>query len=195
MKNTKQEYNIIVDISKKLESQYQKDSVEWEKSYFAWLRDYPSGRKGAIGKKLVTSWLKEHSFNVQKGLGKGSGVDRIVEGKCVAIKTSTPWQNNGGYTFQQLRDQKYDLVICLGLSPFDAHCWVIPKDDVLRLWKKEGKIKTQHGGKKGADTAWINFQANSPPKWLAPFGGSLSEGLAKLSKITGFEIKQDEPVE
>ena len=97
---------------------------------------------------------------------------------------------NGGYKFQQLRDQNYDLAICLGVSPFTAHCWVIPKPDILRLWKHEHKISSQHGGAAGADTAWIDVRIDSPSDWLAEYGGSLSDGIFALSKITGFKVKK-----
>jgi hypothetical protein len=91
--------------------------------------------------------------------------------------------------FQQLRDQRYDLAICLGVSPFHAHCWAIPKEDVMRLWRVEHKISSQHGGEGGADTAWIDVRPERPAAWLVQYGGSLSEAIAVLSRITGFHPK------
>lgn len=142
---------------------------------------------GAIGEKLVAGWLAARDFNVTRS--GDSDADRVIEGKRVEVKFSTRWEN-GGYKFQQLRDQNYDLVICLGVSPFDAHCWVIPKADVLRLWRVEHRIASQHGGQNGTDTAWIDVRPENPPEWLAPYGGSLSEGIAVLGRITGFRVRR-----
>lgn len=51
---------------------------------------------------------------------------RIIAGRRVEIKFSTLWES-GLYTFQKIRDQNYEFVVCLRISPFDAHCWVISK--------------------------------------------------------------------
>ena len=59
-----------------------------------------------------------------------SECDRVIEGLRVEIKGSTRWKTRG-FKFQQLRDQRYDVAICLGISPFDAHCWTIPKEVIV----------------------------------------------------------------
>ena len=59
----------------------------------------------------------------------------------------------------------------------------------MRVWKVEHKISSQHGGEGGADTAWIDVRPECPAGWLTQYGGSLSEGIAVLSKITGFDVK------
>ena len=58
-------------------------------------------------------------FDVAKS--PDSQADRIIAGARAEIKTSTLWKN-GVYMFQQLRDQNYAFVICLGISPLNAHC-------------------------------------------------------------------------
>lgn len=158
----------------------------WSGTPFEWLRALPPSRRHKWGIKVTLGWLAARGFNVVRA--EDSDADRIVEGKRVEIKFSTLWAN-GGYKFQQLRDQRYDLAICLGVSPFDAHCWIIPKEDVLRLWKVEHKISSQHGGQAGSDTAWINVRVDNPPDWLRQYGGSLSEAISALSRITGFKVK------
>ena len=53
------------------------------------------------------------------------------------------WQT-GTYKFQQIRNQNYRFVVCLGISPHDAHCWIIPKNVLMELWAK-GEIKISTG--------------------------------------------------
>lgn len=79
------------------------------------------------------------------------------------------------------------MVLCLGVSPFYAHCWVIPKSDVIRLWKVEHVIPSQHGGAGGADTAWIDVNPDAPVEWLTHYGGPMSSAIALLAKVTGCE--------
>lgn len=177
----------LAGISQALQGEYQSENQEWMGSPFAWIKTRPSRQVGAIGEKLVAGWLAARGFNVTRA--GDSDADRVVEGKRVEIKFSTLWAN-GGYKFQQLRDQNYDVAVCLGVSPFDAHCWVIPKDDVIRLWKVDHKIASQHGGQDGADTAWIDVRPDQIPDWLRQYGGSLSAAMSALSKITGFEVKK-----
>lgn len=181
------EVRILASISQALQVEYTSEDREWEGSPFAWIKSRPSRQVGAIGEKLVAGWLAARDFNVSRS--PDSDADRVIEGKRVEIKFSTLWAN-GGYKFQQLRDQNYELAICLGVSPFSAHCWVLPKGDILRLWKDEHKISSQHGGAGGSDTAWIDVRIDSPPDWLAEYGGSLSDGIFALSKITGFKVKK-----
>lgn len=180
------EVRILVAISQAIQAEYQGEDKEWAGSPFAWIKTHPSRQRGAIGEKLVAGWLAARSFNVTRS--GDSDADRVIEGKRVEIKFSTLWAS-GAYRFQQLRDQDYDLAICLGVSPFDAHCWVIPKDDIMRLWKTEHRISSQHGGKEGADTAWIEVRVGKPPVWLGQYGGSLCDAISYLSRITGFKPK------
>ena len=147
------EVRILAAISQVIQAEYKSEDRDWSGSPFAWIRSRPSRQVGAIGEKLVAGWLAARGFNVSRA--EDAQADRIIEGKRVEIKFSTLWAN-GGYTFQQLRDQRYELAICLGVSPFDAHCWVIPKQDVMRLWRVDHKIASQHGGAGGQDTAWIH---------------------------------------
>lgn len=127
---------ILVALSQTLQKQYESGNSDWYNSPFAWIKTRPSRQVGAIGENLIAGWLATRGFNVMRS--GDTEADRIVEGKRVEIKFSTLWAN-GGYKFQQLRDQNYDLVICLGVSPFNAHSWVIPKQEVL-TW-----IIHQHG--------------------------------------------------
>jgi len=177
------EVKILAGISATLEADYTQDDAAWRGSPFAWIRQRPSRQKGAIGEKLVAGWLAARGFNVTRA--NSSDADRIVENKAVEIKFSMLWQS-GSYIFQQLRDQEYDIAICLGISPFDAHCWVLKKQDILGYWRKTGELSSQHGGASGSDTCWLTVNHNAVPVWLRRHGGTLREGLAQISRITGF---------
>jgi hypothetical protein len=108
-----------------------------------------------------------------------SEADRIVNGHRIEVKFSTLW-TSGVYKFQQIRDQKYDHLLCLGLSPSAAHCWVLPKDVLLQY--VIGHMG-QHTGAAGTDTAWLSFQANRPYDWMRPYGGSLEEAWAVIDRL------------
>ena len=155
----------------------------WKGSPFEWILSIPSRSKGAYGEKLVQELFRTNGFDVKRPKS-GSDHDRVINGHRIEIKMSTLWAKNGQYTFQQIRDQEYDYLICLGLSPNEAHCWLIPKSEVYV--GREG-VSHQHGGKAGTDTLWLSFPATKAPKWLAEFGGSL-EGATALMKSKGMGI-------
>ena len=180
------EVEILARISSTLEYDYTGADVEWQGSPFAWIRTRPSRQRGAIGENLVSGWLASRKFNVARS--PDSNADRVIETQRVEIKFSTLWET-GFYKFQQIRDQKYDMLICLGISPFDAHCWVLKKSEVLHHWKQTNEIPAQHGGAAGKDTAWLTINPRSPQDWLSQYGGSLRQGLNRISKLTGFRPK------
>jgi len=150
----------------------------WAGSPFNWIRARPSRQIGKIGEQLVAGWCAAKGLDVTAS--GDSEADRVIGGRRVEIKCSTLWRS-GVYKFQQLRDQNYELAICLGVSPFDASCWVISKD-LLR----EHVIghTPQHMGRRGRDTFWLSFPAEDPPAWLDPCGGSLAQAFAVLERLT-----------
>lgn len=180
--STTPEYAELVGISNSMHADYLQENHRWEGSPFAWIKTRPSRSIGAIGEKMVASWLALHDFNVQRS--PDSQADRIVEGKRVEIKFSTLWEN-GQYVFQQIRDQNYDFMILLGLSPFDAHCWVVPKS-VLMDMRMSGALVGQHTGKSGGDTAWAHLDPENTVPGFADYGNSLRKALASVSRLTGF---------
>ncbi|RMD65128.1 hypothetical protein D6833_03400 [Candidatus Parcubacteria bacterium] len=146
----------------------------WDGSPFAWILSRPSRQKGKIGEQLVAGWCAAKGLDV---LSSGdTEADRVIAGRRVEIKFSTLWRS-GVYKFQQLRDQNYEFAICLGVAPFDAHCWVIPKKT---LYDHVIGHKPQHMGRRGSDTFWLSFPANSPPDWLSCCGGTLTSAFAIL---------------
>lgn len=139
----------------------------WEGSPFRWIKALPSRTVGAIGEQLVAAWSAAKGFDVTRT--GDSEADRIIEGHRIEIKFSTLWKN-GGYKFQQIRDQNYDFCFCLGVSPFEAHAWLIPKDILLKY--VIGHMG-QHTGAQGSDTSWLGFEVGKEFDWMKPYGGSL----------------------
>lgn len=163
----------FVQITQAVSKEYAASLEGWSGSPFAWILTLPSRARGAAGEKIVDSWLTDNGFSVRPAAH--SGCDRIVNGVNIEIKFSTLWKS-GGYKFQQLRDQDYTSVFCLGISPANVHAWLIPKSVA---W--ENAIP-QHGGSLGTDTKWLGFQADNPPQWMSKYGGSLSEALGVLKR-------------
>ena len=169
----------IVTIAENLRSEYRNYNSNWVESPFAWIKDLPSRTIGKVGEQLVEQWCTSQNFDVRSSPNSQS--DRLINGLRVEIKFSTLWQT-GIYKFQQLRDQAYDIVICLGLSPYDIHCWVLSKDVILEQWRS-GKLG-QHGGRDAQDTAWITVNPKSPQIWLTPRNGKPADAIQILRQFT-----------
>lgn len=184
------EYRELVAISQSLQKSYQDENQMWQGSPFEWIKYRPSRSIGAIGEKIVASWLAMHDFNVSRS--PDSEADRVIEKSRVEIKFSTLWKN-GTYLFEQIRDQHYDFAIFLGVSPRDAHCWVVPKKDIIRMWKIEHVLTPQHGGKDGNDTTWARLSpANAgatDDMRFSMYGNGLREALVSVARQVGYTPK------
>ena len=177
---TDPEVHRLATIAGVIEQDYRNTTTDWAHSPFGWIKALPSRSAGAVFESLVAGWCAAKGLDVVRS--PDSDADRIIAGLRTEIKGSTLWRN-GSYKFQQLRDQNYSIVVCLGISPFDAHCWVIEKDDVMALWDA-GVISSQHGGASGSDTAWVTVNPANPPGWIQPYGGTLPEGFARIKSLT-----------
>jgi hypothetical protein len=184
---TDPEVAALAMISTTLAAEYSAEDLIWTGSPFAWIKSRPSRQIGTIGERLVAGWLAAKDFDVARS--PDSDADRLVNGHRAEVKFSTLWQA-GFFKFQQLRDQNYEFAVCLGISPFDAQCWVIPKSEIRSRWLRamdtgrevEG-IQPQHGGSDGRDTAWLTVIASAPHPWLAGFGGSLAQAAATIAAL------------
>ncbi len=169
-------FSRLVLAANRLALEYAEDSARWAGSPLEWLKNISSSRrKGKAIEMLIERWLSSESFDVRPS--GDSEADRLIGGRRVEIKGSTLWEN-GTYKFQQIRNQRYDFLICLGLSPFEAHCWVLPKELALR------EATPQHGGSRGRDTFWITVDPKSPEGWLRPRNGDLDEALTLIQEAT-----------
>jgi len=145
----------------------------WAASPFGWIRAQPSARKGAIGVAIVRAWANSAGFTVTRATH--SDHDLVVSGLKIEVKLSTLWAN-GGFTFQQLRDQDYEHVCLLGIEPQEVRLWTLPKPVALK------HARGQHTGERGQDTSWVSFKAASPPPWLQPYGDTLSAARRYLEE-------------
>lgn len=168
---------LLAGISASLMSDYVNPMDDpWAGSPFAWIKTRPSRQVGKIGEQLVAGWAAAKGLDV---VGTAdSEADRVIGGRRVEIKFSTIWAH-GGYTFQQIRNQRYDFCFLLGLSPFSASAWAIPKHVLLERPFKPG-LSHQHAGRAGSDTVWLQFRADSPPAWMSEYGGTLAAAYEVL---------------
>lgn len=149
----------------------------WAGSPFAWIKTRPSRQMGKIGEQLVAGWAAAKGLDVTRATS--SDADRVINGLRVEIKFSSLWAG-GGFKFQQIRDQDYDVCFLLAVSPFSASAWVVPKAVMMERPFRAG-LSPQHGGQAGTDTAWLSFPAAAPPTWLAEFGGTLAAAFERLA--------------
>lgn len=171
----------LVAIAQSVRSDYPDDDDRWQESPFAWIKKRPSRQVGAIGERLVEKFFAAQGFDV--GRSPDSDADRIISGIRVEIKFSTLWKNDR-YKFQQIRDQNYAVLVCLGVGPFSAHCWTLRKSDVMDNWGVDGRLPHQHGGRLGQDTAWLSVDPANVPAWLHPYGGSLADATRILKGMS-----------
>lgn len=134
----------------------------WNTAPFLWMFDLSPKERERVGKGLVAGWCAARNLDVVKS--PDSDADRIIEGARVEIKFSTEWES-GQYVFQQIRDQNYRFLICIGISPFDAQAWIFEKKKI-----PFSKLKHQHGGDRGRDTWWISLDPSDPPEWMGGRG-------------------------
>ena len=177
------EVQLLAALADGLKGEYQtEEDLSWSRSPFGWIRGQPSRRKGAIGEKLVAGWCAARDINVLRS--PDAEADRIFEGFRTEIKFSTLWANRS-YKFQQIRDQDYQLLVCLGVSPFAAHAWVFEKEFLVSNTGELAGLSHQHGGAEGRDTAWLSVSPAEVHSWMDDFGGDLGTAMRRLRTLVG----------
>lgn len=174
---TSLDFDLLASSAIYIKNDLEKDYLAWVGSPFEWVLKLPAGSKGKLGKHLIYQWCAVKGLSVDRS--PDSQADMLVNGHRIEVKFSTLWKS-GVYKFQQIRNQNYEYAICLGVSPFDSHCWVIEKDLLLKY--VIGHMG-QHTGIKGMDTSWITVNPNKPPIWLAECGGTLGQAFLVLKRL------------
>lgn len=176
--DTSPDFNLLATAANYIRTDLESDYAGWVGSPFEWVIKLPPGSKGKLGKHLVYQWCALKGLSVDRC--PDSEADMQINGHRVEVKFSTQWKT-GIYKFQQIRDQNYEYSICLGISPFEAHCWVLSKS-ILRQYVI-GHMG-QHTGSTGQETAWFPVDPHNPPEWLAPYGGTLEKAFSVLRSLS-----------
>jgi hypothetical protein len=174
---TKADFDLLAKAAACIKEEFEDESDPWEGSPFAWVISLPAGSKGKLGKRLIYQWAALNGLSVDRCLD--SNADMLINGHRIEVKFSTLWKG-GIYKFQQIRDQDYEYSICLGISPFEAHCWVISKP-ILKTYVI-GHLG-QHTGNDGKETAWITINPINQQEWIKTCGGSLNNAFAILKSL------------
>jgi hypothetical protein len=173
----KADFELLAKAAECIRHEFEDSTESWAGSPFEWITNLPAGSKGKLGKRLIYQWAALSGLSVDRC--PDTEADMLINGHRIEVKFSTLWKG-GYYKFQQIRDQSYEYSVCLGISPFNVHCWVISKVILKEL--VIGHLG-QHTGSGGKDTAWISVDPRNPPDWLKPFGGSLDVAFAALKTI------------
>lgn len=170
------DYEVMTSASAKLLGSIALNDA-WSGSPFEWIRGVPSATKGRVGKALITEWARTVGLFIE-GAPDGKG-DRWINGHLVQIKMSTLW-DAGFYKFQQIRDQDYAYCLCLGISPFEVHAWLLPKNTI-----KEHVIGRmgQHTGSGASETSWLEVRPEAVHDWMRPYGSTLNSVRSALERI------------
>ena len=150
-------------------------SGPWAGSPFSWILKRSSEQRRRIGKQLVVAWCAAKGLKVTPS--GDPEADRVIAGRRVTIRSSTLWKT-GIYRFRRIRDEDYQYAICLGISPFDAHCWLIPKE----LLKKRVMAATRQRRRRESSGFSLSVRPAQPQEWLRACGGTLSQALAPLRR-------------
>lgn len=178
MSQTTLDFNLLASAANYIRGDLEMDYGAWENSPFEWVLKLPAGSKGKLGKHLVYQWCAVKGLSVDRS--PDSQADMLINGHRVEVKFSTLWKV-GIYKFQQIRDQNYEYSVCLGVSPFEAHCWVISK--AILKQHVIGHMG-QHTGLSGQETAWFSVNPSKPPEWLLPCGGILDNAFSVLKSLS-----------
>jgi hypothetical protein len=176
--STNPDFDLLASAAKFIEKEITKENDAWHGSPFEWVLNLPAGSKGSLGKRLVKQWCALKELAVDRS--PDSEADMLINDHRVEIKFSTLWKA-GFYKFQQIREQNYEYSVLLGVSPFEAHCWVVSKS-ILRQYVI-GHMG-QHTGSSSQETSWLTVNPAKPPEWLSKCGGTLEEAYVVLKGLS-----------
>lgn len=166
-------FKILEAIATDLQSEYP-ENLAWATSSLAWIRTLPPASKGTVGRNIASGLLQSCGLTVS-----ASKQTLRVNGRRISVKTSLMWEA-GLVKFQNIRNSKSDLLLCLGLYPGKSYGWLIPEGEI---WLN-GAIRMDRPGvtqqHKGAD-AWLEVHPEDPPTWLETYGGTTDE-LMKVAR-------------
>jgi site-specific DNA-methyltransferase (adenine-specific) len=145
----------------------------WKNSPFEWVLQLPPRSKGKLARNLIISWCASRGLHIDRKNDVSETI--VVNGIQYAVKFSMLWKN-GVYQFQQIKSQGPKYVVCFGISPLEAHCWIFERDYAIIHGKK------QHKGANDAEY-WLSIDPKSIPEWVQGHGGTLEDALKIFNKI------------
>jgi site-specific DNA-methyltransferase (adenine-specific) len=167
------EFEMLAATASYLKESLQEKNDLWKDSPLEWITQIPARQKGALGGRLIASWCAGKGLSTERS--KDPGENLIINGYKVAIKFSTLW-SNGKYKFQQIRQSGYDYVLCFGISPNEAHCWVFDREYAIK------NATPQHKGASDAEY-WIDIDLRHPQDWIKGCGGNLDDAYQILRSL------------
>lgn len=140
----------------------------WQDSPYTWFKRLPPARRGTTGQALVARWLAHCGVTSAPRHGDGDHdlvIDRPDGTQVRAqLRVSTQW-SEGDFVFQGVKPGTYDVLVLLGVAPHHVYLWAVPQGAALPQ----------------RDTAgWLTVPAGRAPRWIAEFGGSLTDGTRQL---------------
>ena len=182
---SKNERKSIVHYIQEIEAETPNPSDVWKGTPLEKLQTRVIRQKGMIFEKGMVAYLTDQGFS-DISRKTGNSADFIVNNKFIEFKTGLISVQTGKFTFNQFRDDEYDILVCLGINPnMDEYLWVIPKEEVIHRWKETGDIRYQHGTTSKPNTGIFQVDPTDPPEWLRKYGGDVKDGLRVLSDLVG----------
>ncbi len=157
--------------------------IAWRDSDLRWIKDISSPKQlSKILRSFLLKMIVKGNFQSIEEKTQSRKHIILINDINFQIKTSTIWQGEKKrhYKFQQIRKNNYEILICFGLSPYEAHCWVIKKDCIIdddKEWIDDRTI-----GQHGKNSRWLIIDPDAVADWLQPLGGDLHEALAVLKE-------------
>lgn len=159
----------LIDITNDLLPQYP-DTHAWDNSPFAWILHLPPGSKGVIGRSIASGLLQSYGLTPM-----ATGHRLTVNAQGILVRIAMAW-DTGVMKFQNMRDEDYEHVLCIGLLPQSAQAWFIPKTEI---WQGN-QIRTDNAGisgqHEGAD-AWLSINPSTVQSWVQPYGGTIESAM------------------
>src|SRR5574343_98228 len=130
-------------------------SLFWKDSLFEHLKNKSSRCKGSESEKLMKEIFKSKGFEVKKR--KHSDHDFCVNGYEIELKMSTCWaEKPDAFRWQQIRKQRYDYILFLGVNPNKLYLWGMSKQAIIDNIFDRDEFR-QHGGRTGNhENYWIS---------------------------------------
>jgi site-specific DNA-methyltransferase (adenine-specific) len=167
---TQPDFEMLASLAMYIRNDLEEQNEVWGSSSFSWVTQLPAATKGKLGRNLIASWCAAKGLTID--YPKDTKASLIINGYRIATKFSTLW-SVGSYKFQQIRNEGYDYLICLGISPSEAHCWIFNREYIV------DKAKPQH---KGADF-FLTINPENLPEWACKGGGSLNQAYHILKNL------------